>query len=659
MKRSYLVLPALILACRLCGATEPPAPNTLTAAEQAAGWRLLFNGKDLGKWHNFRREGVRPGWQVKEGTLACVDPHNAGNLVTPEEFDWFELQLDYNIASGGNSGVIYHISTNRGGVCETGPEVQLLDNAAAGDDVQSGWLYGLYRPPDDPKTGKPLDATKPAGEWNHLRVLITPEKCEHEINGVNYFEYVLGSEDFKARVTKSKFAVFPDFGQYERRYIALQGDHGQVSFRNLKLRPITRQAAQTNDPSPRYSLTVRAERAGAIYKVGESVRFNLSLQQDGQPVDGEQVEWTLSKDGVPPTQRGRIMMTQGEAAVTGQLDEPGFLQCRVVYQPPSGAALTALGGAGVDPLQIKPSLPVPEDFDAFWSEQKQKLAAVPPNPQLSPVLSKDPEIECLELKADCIGAPVSGYLAKPRGAKPKSLPIIMTVHGAGVSSSSLSGPVGWARKDFLALDINAHGLPNGQPARFYSELAKGELKDYPIRGRESRETVYFLGMFLRLVRAIDVLTAQPEWDGRTVVVHGSSQGGAQAIVAAGLDPRVSFFAAGVPAMCDHSGSVVRRISGWPKLVPVDADGKADSKVLEAARYYDAASFATRTRAAGILTVGFIDTTCPPTGVYAAYNALMGAKEIYNDPLGKHTVSVRAVEAMQGAIRRHAQTKTQQ
>jgi hypothetical protein len=246
MKQCYLTMLTLALAGPLGVVADDPTHNTLTEAERAAGWKLLFNGQDLGKWHNFRREGVRPGWQVKDGTLACVDPHTAGNLVTPEEFDWFELELDYNIAPGGNSGVIYHISTNRGGVCETGPEVQLQDNATAGNDVQSGWLFDLYQPPNDPATGKPLDATKPDGQWNHLRLLITPEKCEHEMNGVKYFQYVLGSDDFKARVAKSKFASFPDFASYEKGCLALQGDHGQVSFRNMKIRPLHRPEATPN-----------------------------------------------------------------------------------------------------------------------------------------------------------------------------------------------------------------------------------------------------------------------------------------------------------------------------------------------------------------------------------------------------------------------------
>jgi hypothetical protein len=212
--------------------------NTLTDAEKAAGWQLLFNGQDFSGWHNFKREGVRAGWQVKDGTLACIDPHNAGDIVTSNKFDWFELQIDYKISEGGNSGIMFHVTDEGGAAWATGPEFQLEDNAKASDPVRCGWLYGLYKPPMDPKTDKPLDATKPAGEWNHIRLVISPEKCVHEINGVQYFEYVLGSEDFNSRVAKSKFGRMPRFAKSDSGYLALQGDHGQVCFRNIKLRPL-------------------------------------------------------------------------------------------------------------------------------------------------------------------------------------------------------------------------------------------------------------------------------------------------------------------------------------------------------------------------------------------------------------------------------------
>ncbi len=212
--------------------------NVLTEEEKAAGWRLLFNGEDLAGWRNFKREGIRPGWQVKDGTLICADPHDAGDIITTDKFGAFELQLEYNISEAGNSGIMFHVTEEGGAAWASGPEFQLEDNAKAKDPQRCGWLYALYQPEIDPKTGKPLDATKPAGEWNHVRLVISPDKCEHWINGVKYFEYQLGSEDFKARVAKSKFSKMPLFAKADTGHIALQGDHGQISFRNIKVRPL-------------------------------------------------------------------------------------------------------------------------------------------------------------------------------------------------------------------------------------------------------------------------------------------------------------------------------------------------------------------------------------------------------------------------------------
>jgi cephalosporin-C deacetylase-like acetyl esterase len=389
----------------------------------------------------------------------------------------------------------------------------------------------------------------------------------------------------------------------------------------------------------------------ALYKRGELVKFRVSLRPGAAVSPTARVEWTLSKDGLPSSTQGNGELQDGLLTVAGRLDEPGFLQCRVKLQTAGAGSLPALGGAAIEPEKIQPSLPPPADFDAYWSGQKARLAAVPVNARLTPAEPPGKTAEVFDLQADCVGAPVSGYFARPRGAAPKTLPAILTVHGAGVRSSSRGSAEGWAVQGLLALDINAHGLPNGMPEDFYKNLAESDLKDYRIRGRESRDTIYFNGMFLRLVRALDFLTAQPEWDGRTVIVSGSSQGGAQALVAAGLDSRVTFFAAGVPAMCDHTGFKAGRINGWPKFIST-GEQPPDS-VTEAVRYYDAVHFAARTKAAGIVTVGFIDTTCPPTGGYAAFNSVMGEKRIVNEPLSGHAVPPRSSDAMRSAILKHA------
>ena len=416
-------------------------------------------------------------------------------------------------------------------------------------------------------------------------------------------------------------------------------------------------AAQAQQPAQPLPLAVSVDHADALYRVGETVTFTIKKTADSPLAADAEVAWTISKDGIPPIQNGKAKLANGAATITGKLDEPGFLLCRATATV-DGKPVAALAGAGFAPTEIKPSLPVPDDFDAFWAAQKKKLAAVPMKAKLTPAPTASKKAELFDAQVDALGAPVSGYFARPIGAKPKSLPIILTVHGAGVNSSNPIGPVGWADQGLLAMDINAHGIPNGQPKEFYTGLNEGRLKDYRWVGRESRETIYFLGMFLREVRALDFLCAQPEWDGKTVVVYGSSQGGFQAFAAAYLDPRVTFFAAGVPAGSDHTGMAANRIAGWPKIVPV-TDGKPDPKALEAARYFDNMNFAAHTKAKGaVVTVGFIDQTCPPSSVYAAFNALpIANKRIFNDIPHGHTNSPEAVGAMIEAVRAHLKAQS--
>jgi hypothetical protein len=212
--------------------------NTLTDAEKAAGWQLLFNGTNFDGWHKFKKPDMGPGWVIEDGAMS--KKAGGGDIVTSNKFDWFELQLDYKISAGGNSGIMYHVTDRGGAIWATGPEFQLEDDYPPEDTgYLCGWLYGLYKPPIDPATGKELDATKPADQWNHVRLVVTPQKCEHYVNGVKYFEYVLHSDDFNARVAASKFSQMPGFAKSDIGYIGLQGDHpGFVSFRNVKILPI-------------------------------------------------------------------------------------------------------------------------------------------------------------------------------------------------------------------------------------------------------------------------------------------------------------------------------------------------------------------------------------------------------------------------------------
>ena len=422
----------------------------------------------------------------------------------------------------------------------------------------------------------------------------------------------------------------------------------------LLWQPLIAQTAKNAVPDSPIKIVARAERADATYHQGEKVLFNLTVTDSGKPAAGI-VEWSILKDGLPTDQKGSAELVEGKAVASGSLGEPGFIQVRAVYRPDAkakAAPVVGLGGAAIDPTEIKRSLPVPDDFDAFWDGMKKKLAAVPLEPKLVSVKSPVKGIESFDVTAPALGIQISGYMSKPVGAKPKSLPIILTVHGAGVSDSSLGGSASWASRGFIAMDMNAHGLPNGKPKQFYTDLYAGPMNPYRYEFRNDREKAYFTGMMLRLIRGIDVLAAQPEWDGKRVIVYGASQGGYQAIAAAGLDARVSYFVAGVPAGCDHSGMMANRIAGWPKIVPMK-DGKPDMSVVEAFRYIDCMNFATRTKAAGCyFTVGFIDGVCPPTSVYATYNQLNIPKEIYDDIPSGHANSPQASEGMRQAVMKY-------
>lgn len=207
--------------------------NTLSDAEKGAGWKLLFDGTSTKGWRPWRGDKVGPGWKIENGVLTSADVEHAGDIVTEEKFEWFELVLDVNLGKGQNSGIMFRVTdADKEAPWHTGPEIQLYDHAPAENTEITGYLYMLYKPE------LTVNAAKPAGEWNTLRIVVAPDKCWTEVNGVKYYEYVIDSPDFWERVKKSKFNKYPEFAKSKTGYIGLQGDHGTVSYRNIKIRPI-------------------------------------------------------------------------------------------------------------------------------------------------------------------------------------------------------------------------------------------------------------------------------------------------------------------------------------------------------------------------------------------------------------------------------------
>ncbi len=214
------------------GQADDSSTNMLTAAEKADGWKLLFDGKTTKGWRNYRSDKIGDGWKVVDGTLSRAAA-GAGDILTEDQYDAFELSLEYKISKEGNSGFMFHVTEEEDTPWKTGPEIQIQDNKDGHDPQLSGWLYQFYK--------AETDATKPVGEWNQLRVLITPTRCATYMNGVKYYEFVKGSDDWNERLAKSKFSSMPNFGKAKKGYIALQ-DHGNpVAFRNIKIRPLPAQ----------------------------------------------------------------------------------------------------------------------------------------------------------------------------------------------------------------------------------------------------------------------------------------------------------------------------------------------------------------------------------------------------------------------------------
>lgn len=382
-----------------------------------------------------------------------------------------------------------------------------------------------------------------------------------------------------------------------------------------------------------YTLSIHADREDAIYKRGEEVDFQILLRSKTESSPTGEVSWKITKDGlIPPLKEGKVTLENGKAIVSASLDEPGVLACDVLFNDGKQDLKTG-AAAAIEPLEIKPSLASPDDFDAFWNAKKDELANIPLTPEMNPVETPAdrPGVETFDITIPCVGKPVSGYFARPSDAALKSAPALLYVDGAGVRDSDKLAAIRWAQKGFIALAINAHGIPNGQPKDFYINLANTDLKNYRKEGSESRDTYYFLGMYLRVLRALDFLAAQPEWDGKVLVLEGVSQGGAQAIAGAALDPRVSLLVVGSPAMCDHTGMLAGRVAGWPKLVSKSSDGTPDPAILETARYFDSVNFAPRIKADTKFWIGFLDNVTPPTGQFAAYNAITAPKELFTAP----------------------------
>lgn len=237
MKRIHIL--ALLLSLGAAGAALGQQ-NTLTPEEKQAGWRLLFDGKTTEGWRGYKMDRMPPGWKVIDGALVRVSGGAGGkgagggdDIITVEQFADFEFQVDWRIMDrAGNSGIIIRASEDAVTSWHTGPEMQILDNAAyPGRSIKqlAGACYDLYAPTKD--------VSKPRGQWNSVKIVARGNHIEHWLNGEKIVTYELGSPDWNERVAKSKFRNMKWFKDPPRKgHLVLQDHTARLEFRNIKIR---------------------------------------------------------------------------------------------------------------------------------------------------------------------------------------------------------------------------------------------------------------------------------------------------------------------------------------------------------------------------------------------------------------------------------------
>lgn len=206
------------------------AALTLLVAFATDTSALAQDAQPITAWRAYGGTGLPATWTIADGIISHVA--GGGDLISVDSFRNFELSFDWRISVGGNSGVMFRADEKYGASFQSGPEYQIIDNVGHADGLvpttSAASDYGLYAPSSD--------LTKPVGEWNAAKIVVSGSHVEHWLNGEMVLTYELGSPDWKARVAASKFAAWPAYGTLAEGHIVLQDHESAVEFRNVTIR---------------------------------------------------------------------------------------------------------------------------------------------------------------------------------------------------------------------------------------------------------------------------------------------------------------------------------------------------------------------------------------------------------------------------------------
>lgn len=376
-------------------------------------------------------------------------------------------------------------------------------------------------------------------------------------------------------------------------------------------------------------VVVAPDHSDWTYKVGEPVKFTVTVLQNGNPLRDAKVRYQVGPEKLEPTlKKEDVILPKGTITVEGgSFKAAGFLRC-VAEAEVGGKIYKGMATAGFDPFSIKPTVANPADFVQFWDKAKADLASIPIDARMTLVpelCTEKVNVYHVNLQNFRVGSRLYGILCVPK--KEGKYPALLKVPGAGVRP--YRGDVNMAEKGIITLEIGIHGIPVNMDPGVYTDLGSSVLNGYFNYNLDNKDRYFYKRVYAGCVRANDFLVSLPQFDGTNLAVTGGSQGGALSIIAAALDSRVKFLAAVHPALSDVTGYLNGRAGGWPHIFEKNNLPYNNTKEkIETVGYYDVVNFARLLKVPGLYTWGFNDETCPPTSMYASYNVISAPKELY-------------------------------
>ena len=400
------------------------------------------------------------------------------------------------------------------------------------------------------------------------------------------------------------------------------------------------------------------DHADWLYQTGENAKVEVSFCKYGIPRDGE-LKYSIGNDMLQPDKHGSVKLKNGRAVINmGTKKTPGFRDMKLSVSL-DGKTYEHHIKVGFSVDKIKPYTQEPQDFRSFWQKNVEELKQVPMS--YTKELYKDyctDKIDCylVKLQIDKMGHSMYGFLFYPKNAQPGKHPVVLCPPGAGIKT--IKDPMRnkyYAENGFVRFEVEIHGLDPRISSETFGEISRAfndRNGGYLANGLENKDIYYMKHVYVGLVRCIDFLTSLPEWDGKNVAVQGGSQGGALAIIAAGLDSRVTQCVANHPALSDMAGYAAKGGTGGYPHFCRQPQILSNKDCLNTLAYFDVVNFARYVKAPTYLTWGYNDVTCLPTTSYAVWNTLKCTKESLLTPINEHWTTAETNRGQMEWIKAH-------